>query len=266
MEAACKCWSCSDDEALSTSAAPPTTPASDASRPASRGGAALASGSTAAAGMPTQDATAVISSGLAASSSRCGSPTATAPLSSCAASPCNKARCAERTSSERRRHTSKRSSTASISCRWSAGVARHASDRPMRASTAAGEKCDGWALRSRWPRCSRPSERSISCWLRAWSRSALATSRSDVARSSAPRGRPRRRAATRGSSTLSMPPSESLALTVSTSEMRSERRRASHAPSAVCATHVPPASVSRGCQPAASPGSSKKGRPASARA
>mmetsp|Transcript_14697 Transcript_14697/g.47560 ORF Transcript_14697/g.47560 Transcript_14697/m.47560 type:complete len:254 (+) Transcript_14697:72-833(+) len=187
-----------------------------------------------------------------------------AAASSDAASAVSRERCAERTSVASRRQMSKRSSTHSISARCSGGQSRHASESSTSASTAAAEKWHGAAARSKWPRRSMPSERSISDWLRVCSRSAEASSCTTQGSSSAPRGWLRRRSGSSGRNSGSMPPSESRAESVSTQEMCSERGRASHVPSAVTATHAPPPSVSLGCHAAAICGSSKKARPAAA--
>ena len=60
-----------------------------------------------------------------------------------------------------------------------------------------------------------------------------------------------------------MPPTESEARTLSTTEIASDRGCATHAPSAVDATHDPPAAAvaSSGCHAANTWGSSTRGRP-----
>ena len=60
-----------------------------------------------------------------------------------------------------------------------------------------------------------------------------------------------------------MPPTESDARTLSTTEIASDRGCATHAPSAVDATHDPPAAAvaSSGCHAANTWGSSTRGRP-----
>eukprot|EP00964_Phaeocystis_antarctica_P140560 scaffold105430_cov57-Phaeocystis_antarctica.AAC.2 len=78
----------------------------------------------------------------------------------------------------------------------------------------------------------------------------LVARRSVPLSTASPLGCERRRNGSSGSSTLRMPPIESLAAMLSTTEMASERGRAAHGPSAVVATTKPPAEARRGCHAA----------------